>query len=110
MSDLSVELDLKFLPAWLKEGPSTNRYADYEGEPDRPRRDDRRGPRPFPGGGGGPRGDRRGPRPGGGPGPRPGGGPRSDRGPGGPGGFKDRRGPGGGGPRPQGGRPQDRRD
>src|SRR6186713_2339310 len=103
MSDLSVELDLKFLPAWLKEGPSTNRYADYEGEPERQRRDDRRGPRPFPGGGG-PRGDRRGPRPGG-----PGG-PRSDqRGPGGgPGGFnKDRRGPGGGGgfrgPRPGGG-------
>src|SRR5215207_2558205 len=84
MSDQSVELDLKFLPDWLKEAPSSkNRYSDYEGEPERPRRDDRRGPRPFPGGGGGPRGDQRGPRPGG---PRPGGpgGPRPDqRGPGG---------------------------
>src|SRR6187455_595784 len=101
MSDSPVELDLKFLPDWLKESPSKNRYADYEGEPERARRDDRRGPRPFHGGGGGggPRGDRRGP---GGPGgPRPGGpgAPRSDqRGPGGgPGGYnKDRRGPGSG--------------
>lgn len=119
MSDQSVELDLKFLPDWLKEAPSSNRYADFEGEAERPRRDDRRGPRPFQGGG-----DRRGPRPGGG-GPRPGGGPggprgdqrRDDRrGPGsGPGGFnKDRRGPGGGGgyrgPKPGGGYQQDRRE
>src|SRR5215207_4654720 len=108
MSDQSVELDLKFLPDWLKESPSTNKYSDYQGEPERPRRDDRRGPRPFPGGGGGgrgPGGDRRGPRPGG-----PGG-PRNDQR--GPGGFKDRRGPGAEGfrgPRPGGGRPHDRRD
>ena len=65
MSDLPVELDLKFLPSWLKEEPSPNRYADFEGEsPDRARRDDRRG-------GGGFSGERRGPRPAGG--PRPGG-------------------------------------
>ena len=100
MSDQSVELDLKFLPDWLKEAPSKNRYADYEGEVERPRRDDRRGgSRPFGGGGGGPRGDRRGPRPGGPPrGDR--GGPRSEQR---PGGFKDRRGPGGfRGPKPYG--------
>ena len=35
MSDSSTELDLKFLPDWLKEGPSTNRYADFAGEPER---------------------------------------------------------------------------
>ncbi|HEX8295946.1 MAG TPA: hypothetical protein VF593_06570 [Chthoniobacteraceae bacterium] len=62
MSDSPQDFDLKFLPDWLKEAPSTNRYADYEGDTgDRPRRgrDDRGGP---------PRGDRppdrRGPRPG----------------------------------------------
>jgi hypothetical protein len=43
MSDPSVELDLKFLPDWLKESPAPNRYADFEGEPERGRRDDRRG-------------------------------------------------------------------
>src|SRR5688572_5370993 len=66
MSDLPADLDLKFLPDWLKEGGSPNRYADYEGErADRPRRDERRrdeGPGRGPrrdrsdrGGGGGPR-------------------------------------------------------
>lgn len=89
MSDSPVELDLKFLPDWLKESPSKNRYADFEGESaDARRRDsfgggDRRGPRPQgrgPGGPGGPRPGGGGPRPGG-----PGGGSRPQgRGPGGP--------------------------
>ncbi len=116
MSDSPQEFDLKFLPDWLKEGPSTNRYADFEGESERPRRDrDDRGPRP-PGRGPQDRRDSRppgGPRPGGqrpGPGgPRPGGpgrgAPRPGGGPGGPR-RDDRRGPGAGG----GGRPFDRRD
>lgn len=44
MSDLPSELDLKFLPDWLKESAPDNRYADYEGErEDRPRRDERGG-------------------------------------------------------------------
>jgi hypothetical protein len=44
MSDLPSELDLKFLPDWLKETAPDNRYADYEGErEDRSRRDDRGG-------------------------------------------------------------------
>jgi hypothetical protein len=92
MSDSPVELDLKFLPDWLKEGPSKNPYADFEGEREAPRRsgDDRRGPhgrgsqgrRPE---GRGPqdRGDRRGPRPPGGPSRDS----RGDRGPGKGGGF-----------------------
>jgi hypothetical protein len=81
MSDLPSELDLKFLPDWLKESPSVNRYADYQGETgDRPRRDgdERRG--------GPPRGDQRGPRRDGPPrgrddrrGPKPGGAPRGER-------------------------------
>ena len=108
MSDAPLELDLKFLPDWVKETPSTNRYADYQGESDDREgrssrsRDDR----------GGPRDDRRGPRPGGRGGPPPrrdqdrrGPGPRSDRPPGGPR-------PGGprppGGDRPRSGRPGDR--
>ncbi len=67
MSDAPVEIDLKFLPDWLKESPATNRYADYQGDTgDRPRRDggERRG--------GPPRGDRdqRGPRRDGPPPPR----------------------------------------
>ncbi len=110
MSDFSDEFDLKFLPAWLKETPAKNPYADYEGDTgDRLRRDrdDRspRGPRPA-GRGGPPGGDRRGPRPDRPPGdrargPRPGGDrPRGDRPQG------DRR----GGDRGPGGRPQDRRD
>src|ERR1044071_1600763 len=71
MSDEPVEIDLKFLPDWLKEGPAENRYAGHAGEAeDRPRRADReerdrpprgeRGPRRE-----GPsrnRDDRRGPR------------------------------------------------
>ncbi len=108
MSDSPQDFDLKFLPDWLKEAPSPNRYANFEGESDRPRRDrdDRR-----PGGDRGPsRGgpERRGPRPPGG--PRPGGGPRSPGGqrpggsrPGGPPRRDDR----GGGPRPT---DRDRRD
>ena len=86
MSDLPQEFDLKFLPDWLKEGPSENRYANHEGDPGERRRgdrDERRGGGggdrrpPRPGGGGG-SGERRGPRPPQGAG-RPGGGPRSDR-------------------------------
>ena len=86
MSDLPQEFDLKFLPDWLKESPTENRYANHEGDPGERRRgggDDRRGGGgdrrpPRPGGGGG---ERRGPRPPQG-GNRPGGGPRSDRPPG----------------------------
>ncbi len=97
MSDTPPEFDLKFLPDWLKSEPTENRYANYEGESERPRRgdrDDRRGPRPGGNRPGGPRpsGDRRGPRPGGG--PREGGGPRRE---------------GGGGPRGREGRQDDRR-
>ena len=54
MSDSPVELDLKFLPAWLKEAPAPNRYADFAGEEPRRERDDWRGPG---------RGPSRGPRP-----------------------------------------------
>jgi hypothetical protein len=97
MSDSPQELDLKFLPDWLKESPATNRYANYEGErEDRPRRGDDRGPR-------GPRPERRGPPP-----PRRdgdrGGPPRGNRPPG------DRpRGPRPGGDRPRDGQRDDRR-
>src|SRR4030095_1219089 len=111
MSDSPEFPDLKFLPDWLKESEKPgNRYADYEGEPERRPRPDRGGgfrdtrggrrpggpgqrpggpPRP---GGGGPRNDRPGgPRPSGDRGPRPGGdrGPRPG-GPGGPGGSRRR--------------------
>ncbi len=89
MSDAPVEFDLKFLPDWVKESPTTNRYADYQGDTgDRPRRDggERRG--------GPPRGDRN---------DR---GPRRD-GPPRPGGRDDKRGPRPGGP-PKGGRRDDR--
>ncbi|MDB6153279.1 MAG: hypothetical protein JWL90_1732 [Chthoniobacteraceae bacterium] len=82
MSDLSSELDLKFLPDWLKEGPTENRYANFQGDThERGNRGDRDrggsqggrpgGGRPSGGGGrpspGGPRNDRRSgpPRPGG---------------------------------------------
>src|SRR5437870_4553028 len=34
MSDLPEDLDLKFLPDWLKEAPATNRYANFQGEPE----------------------------------------------------------------------------
>ena len=109
MSDSPQDFDLKFLPDWLKEAPSPNRYANFEGESDRPRRDrdDRRPGGNRPPGGGVP--DRRGPRPPGG--PRPGGGPRSPGGqrPGGarPGGPPRRDDRGGGGKRPM---DRDRRD
>jgi hypothetical protein len=100
MSDLPVELDLKFLPAWMKEAPAPNRYADFAGEEPRRDRDDRRG------GGGGPsrgprppQGDRdRGPRRddrdkrGGGRPPGPGGGRGKPGGFGGPRGQRDDRG------------------
>ncbi len=98
MSDSPLELDLKFLPAWLKEAPAPNRYADFAGEEPRRDRDDRRGPgrggpsrgpRPPQGDRGGPRRDDRGARsaPGGRPsgpggrGAKPGGfgGPRDQR-------------------------------
>jgi hypothetical protein len=85
MSDTPLELDLKFLPAWLKETPAPNRYADFAGEEPRRERDDRRGPG---------RGPSRGPRPPGGDrdrGPR-----RDDRGGGRP------PGPGGRGGKPGG--------
>lgn len=62
MSDLPSDFDLKFLPDWLKESPSQNRYANYQGESaDRHSRGDRpnRAPRPQ----AGQRQDRRGPRP-----------------------------------------------
>ncbi len=78
MSDLPDDLDLKFLPDWLKEEPSKNRYADFEGESDRTG---------FEPGQRRPRGDRRddrkdrGARPGRPPQRRDGPGPRSDRGP-----------------------------
>lgn len=101
MSDTPLDFDLKFLPAWLKETPAPNRYADFAGEEPRRDRDDRRGPgRGAPG---------RGPRP-----------PQGDRGPrrddrndragrSGPGGRPA--GPGGRGPKPGGfGGPRGQRD
>ncbi|MEI8233372.1 MAG: hypothetical protein WCH57_01655 [Verrucomicrobiota bacterium] len=92
MSDSPLDLDLKFLPDWLKEPADKNPYADYAGE--EPRRDfDRR----F----GGDRGPRRtGP---GGPNRGPGGPNRGPRSGSGPQGRADQRGPGG--PRREGGRP-----
>ena len=59
MSDSPLDLDLKFLPDWLKEPSDKNPYADFAGEVDRgPRRDFGRGPaRP-----GGPRPQSRDPR------------------------------------------------
>ncbi|MEI9896665.1 MAG: hypothetical protein WDN28_23090, partial [Chthoniobacter sp.] len=107
MSDSPLELDLKFLPDWVKETPATNRYADYQGESEgRPprSRDDRgpRGPRPERRGPPPPRrdGDRRGPAPGPGGNRPPGDRPRGPR----PGGDRPREGgrPGGPGGRPYG--------
>ena len=103
MSDAPVEIDLKFLPDWLKETPATNRYADYQGDTgDRPRRDggERRG--------GPPRGDRndRGPRRDGPPPPR---GRDDRRGPRRDGPPKGRRDERGGGDRRGGGRPFEQR-
>jgi hypothetical protein len=87
MSDAPFEIDLKFLPDWLKESSDSDRYSQFEGDSgDRRGRSGRRdsGPRrPHPGDNKGSRG----PRP-----ERSGNGPRSQTGP--------RRGPGG--------RPQDR--
>ena len=68
ISDVEIDLEKLFLPAWAQESPSANRYAKFAGEPaareDRQREGRRGGPRreSF--------GERRGPRP-----PRPG--PRS---------------------------------
>ena len=95
MSDSPLELDLKFLPDWLKESPSKNQYADFEGETRAPgrSRDDRHGP---PGRRPQGRGDSRGPRP-------PGGG-RDDRG----GDRRQGKGGGFGKPRPQQGKWEDR--
>src|SRR5208282_5580726 len=61
ISDVEIDLEKLFQPAWAQESPSANRYAKFAGEP--PARDDRQregrrgGPRrePF--------GERRGPRP-----------------------------------------------
>ena len=101
MSDTPLDFDLKFLPAWLKETPAPNRYADFAGEEPRRERDNRGGP-----GRGGPS---RGPRP-----------PQGDRAPrrddrndrggrSGPGGRPA--GPGGRGPKPGGfGGPRGQRD
>ena len=48
MSDIPPDFDLKFLPDWMKEQPSKNAYANYEGErEERPRRDFTK-PRPRP--------------------------------------------------------------
>ena len=65
ISDVEIDLEKLFLPAWAQESPSANRYAKFVGEP-AAREGRRGGPRrePF--------GERRGPRP---PrsGPKPGG-------------------------------------
>ena len=101
MSDLPEDLDLKFLPDWLKEAPGVNRYANFQPEPERRGGDRDRGPRPPGRGPGGPPrgGPGRGPKPGGPGGPRPGGPRRDDRRDGPPRGDR-KAGPGKGGPRP----------
>ncbi len=61
ISDVEIDLEKLFQPAWAQEKPSANRYAKFAGEPaardDRQREGRRGGPRrePF--------GERRGPRP-----------------------------------------------
>jgi hypothetical protein len=61
ISEVDIDLEKLFLPAWAQEAPSANRYAKFVGEPaereDRKREGRRGGPRlePF--------GERRGPRP-----------------------------------------------
>ncbi len=71
MSEVPPDLDLKFMPDWVKEPVREDRYRDYEGESERrPRRDGfgggrdegSRGPRARKPGGGGkrPGGDRKG--------------------------------------------------
>jgi hypothetical protein len=61
ISDVEIDLEKLFQPAWAQEAPAANRYAKFAGES--PARDDRRGE----GRRGGPRresfGERRGPRP-----------------------------------------------
>jgi hypothetical protein len=82
-TDIEIDLEKLFLPAWAKQSPAVNHYANYEGEPERfrDRRDDRRDrpprrrepftPRPEGAGvGSGPRGGPRPPRPGFDKGPR----------------------------------------
>ena len=72
ISDVEIDLEKLFLPAWAQGKPAVNPYAKFAGEPagreDRPRESRRGGPRPesF--------GERRGPRP-----PRAGGGKFGDR-------------------------------
>ena len=81
-NESELNLDLAFLPAWAKQSPEINRYANFEGEREGRRDDWSRGPRRDRPSFGGPRpnrdrspGDRpSGPRP-------PGGGQRDDRGP-----------------------------
>ena len=68
-SEMGLDLDLHFLPAWAQKSANENKYEQYTGSESEGR--DRRGRRDF--GGGGPRGPRR-------DGPRP-----QGRGPGGPG-------------------------
>jgi hypothetical protein len=72
ISEVEIDLEKLFLPAWAQGKPAVNPYAKFAGEPagreDRPREGRRGGPRPdsF--------GERRGPRP-----PRAGGGKFGDR-------------------------------
>src|SRR6185436_12621193 len=107
-SELGLDLDLHFLPAWAQKAATENKYADFKGEEREGFGRDRRGPRPNrEGGGGGPRREwtDRGPRQPGGQRPPGAGGfqnrdRRDDRGP---------RGRGPGGPRGRGpGGPPDR--
>src|SRR5208282_70503 len=61
ISDVEIDLEKLFQPAWAQEAPAANRYAKFAGEPaardDRQREGRRGGPR------GEPFGERRGPRP-----------------------------------------------
>ena len=61
ISNVEIDLEKLFLPAWAQEPSTTNRYAKFAGEPaeheDRKREGRRGGPRPEP------FGERRGPRP-----------------------------------------------
>lgn len=109
MSDELSPLDLKFLPDWLKEAPSTNKYANFSGDSgDRPPRAGG-----FRGGSGDRRGDSRdrGSRPPGPRGNREGGGNRDrDGGSGRPSGDRRGGGPRGKGGHPHGGGPRHGRD
>src|SRR5687768_13303246 len=91
-SELGLDLDLHFLPAWAQKTPAENQYANFKGEERADRGHDRRGGRPP--GQGGPRRDfgDRGPRRPGQPGGQRGPGASQNRG-------RDDRGPRG---RPQG--------